>query len=175
LFEIAASVAGVGLLAGAFVWRAATLRHRARRLDAELANSDPQVRRAGLESIGEQWLGPHAGVLLELAGRETDPEVIAAMIMVVSRHQWEPASPPLIELRKRVQQWLDDSPRAHEPSSAVAQVEFEPAAFLSWLTAILGEPVRELRIHQAHGSAVLRPLLPSPPDESAAAGDGKTP
>jgi len=175
LLDIAAAITGVVLLGGAFVWRASTRRHVARRLDCALDDPDPRVRRAGLESIGERWLGPHAAVLVELARRETDPEVIAAMTVVVGRHQWEPAdSPALIELRTRVQRWLPD-PRAGEPSPSAAQVEFEPAAFLSWLTAILGEPVRELRIHQAHGSAVLRPLWPSPSDEGATASDGQTP
>lgn len=162
------------LLGIAFVWRWSSLRVPGRMLDVALANPDPQVRRAALESIGERWLGPHATVLVDLARRETDPEVIAALTTLVGRHQWEPAdNPALVELRMLVLQWLDDA-ETGEPSLTAAQIEFEPAALLTWLSAVLGEPVRELRIHQAHGSAVARrPQLPS--TERAGCSDGQVP
>ena len=159
------------LLLGAFVWRQRSRSLNGRQLDAALADADPQVRRAALESIGERWIGPHAVALVDMARKETDPEVMAALISLVGRHQWEPADrPALVELRKLVLRWLTD-PEASNTAAPDGTLPFDPAALLAWLTAALGEPLREIRIQRAEGSVVLRPPSPPPSSEGSTTTD----
>ena len=163
-------MAGVVLLGGAVVWRQSAGSHLRRLRDAAMADPDARVRQAALDSFGEQWLGPHATALLELARQETDPDVITALISLVGLHQWEPAdNPALTELRSLVLRWLSDI-NANEPGVSTESLRFEPAELFTWLEAALGEPVVEVRIHGASGSVLLRPLHPSVADTAANGG-----
>ena len=108
-----------------------------------------------------------------MARKETDPEVMTALISLVGRHQWEPADrPALVELRKLVLHWLTD-PEASKKAAPDGTLPFDPAALLAWLTAALGEPLREIRIQRAEGSVVLRPPAPPPSGEGSTTSDGE--
>ena len=88
------------LIVAAIGWRHVRTRRARRTLDAALHDVDPLVRRVGVQVAGDGGLTTNAGRLLALSRTEQDPAVLADLVEVVVRNQWEPSDDArLVELR----------------------------------------------------------------------------
>ncbi|MFL6136381.1 MAG: ATP-grasp domain-containing protein [Frankiaceae bacterium] len=120
------AVAG-GLLLLAVGWRLVQALAVRRRIRQTLTDTDPEVRRHGIELATDRGLGWSADMLLDLAVTEQDPAVLAALVHAVARRQWEPASSArIVELRLWAKAYVD----AHQelrPQREQAVEPVEPA------------------------------------------------
>jgi carbamoyl-phosphate synthase large subunit len=112
LATIVLTVAGAATLAAALRWRALHRRSHLRWLAAQLRDPDPRVRIHTVRLAVETGLDRSGGILLRLARRESDPDVLAALLAAVAARQWEPvSSPSSSELRSWATEYAKHDPR----------------------------------------------------------------
>jgi hypothetical protein len=120
VFALAA--AGALLLVVASMWLVSSRRRGARALRRALADPDPAVRRAAIETAGAHGLGQFVDALTERTKKETSPTVRWVLAETVAGKKWEPTdSARMVALRLWARRELDTVP----PSSA--SPTFEPA------------------------------------------------
>lgn len=142
--EAVAVAVGVVLVGAALAWRLRAHGHTTRLLGDALASPDPAVRIGALTAIGALGLSRHAGVVVDMAEREAHPEVIGALIEVVSRSQWEPADKPeLVALRLQVAQWIASGRRADRAIEEPAEPRL-----VGEVRAALGQELRHVRLRR---------------------------
>ena len=90
----------VAALAAAVGWRTVRLVGLRRGVTAALRDEDPAIRLAAVQHAAELGLASTAPGLLRAVREETDPAVLAAVVVAVATRQWEPASTArIVELR----------------------------------------------------------------------------
>ena len=90
----------IGALAAAVAWRSVRLVRMRRGINAALRDDDPNIRIAAVEHAAEIGLAATAPALLRAVREETDPAVLASVVLAVATRQWEPASTArIVELR----------------------------------------------------------------------------
>lgn len=168
LFEILLLIVGIGLLAAGVAWRIIVERTGIPAMRACLADPDPSIRSAAIDRIRGP-IGDHASALLELARRDTAPEVREAITRLAARNQWEPNdTPALADLRSMVAEWLQNAdPEPIGGSRSTTVTNQDPKVDGSLLAAVEGAVPYEvvaLRLRSAAGTMVLK----SPGGETSA-------
>ncbi|MDQ1585490.1 MAG: carbamoyl-phosphate synthase large subunit [Actinomycetota bacterium] len=107
----AALVVAVAALSIAVAWRTVRLVRVRRGVNAALRDPDPSIRSAAVQQAAEIGLGSTASALLRAVREETDPSVLAAVVVAVATRQWEPASTArIVELRLWAKAYAEKHP-----------------------------------------------------------------
>ena len=90
----------VAALAAAVAWRSVRRVRMRRGVNAALRDDDPNIRIAAVEHAAEIGLAATAPALLRAVREESNPAVLAAVVLAVATRQWEPASTArIVEIR----------------------------------------------------------------------------